>query len=189
MFNEDENIENQAPNLFGLKGRDSFKTPKNYFSELEDKIMTENTSLNQLNKTNNFKEPSGYFNELPFKIESKLSKKGILVQFFNYRGLGYAASVAVIITLSLFMFNKDDETSINVTNNLLAENTVAFEDLTLGDYFDEITDQEINLEAIEFEEIDLDNIEIDEEYSVLLDEIELDPTTLICFDDEWSLFE
>ena len=191
MFNENENIENQAPNLFGLKGRDSFKTPKNYFSELEDKIMTENASLNQFKKNSNYKTPEGYFNELPAKIESKLPKRGMLIQLFNFKTLAYAASVAIIVTLSLFMFNKGEgttETTIT-TDYLLAENSVAFEDLTIEDYFDVITDQEIGLEAIEFEEVDIDNIEIDEEYSVLLDEIELDPTTLISFDDELSLFE
>lgn len=160
MLNEDDNIENQAPNLVALKGRDSFKVPENYF------------------------------NELPNKIEDKLPKKGKLIRLINIKNLAYAASVAFIVTVSLFVFNKDGVTiDANTPNSLLAENSITFEDLTIEDYFNEITNQEINLEAIIFEDIDLGEIEINEEYSVLLDDIELDPTTLISFDDEWSLFE
>lgn len=190
MFNENENIENQAPNLFGLKGRNSFKTPKNYFSELEDKIMTENTSLNEFKNQHSFKTPKGYFEDLTAKVEANnVHKKGKLIEFFSYKTLAYVATVAVIVTLSFFMYNKGGEEVTVLTNDtLLAENTVAFEDLTLEDYFDEITNQTINLDAIEFEEVNLEEIETDE-YSVLLEEIELDPTTLITYDDEWSLFE
>lgn len=191
MFNENENIENQAPNLFGLKGRNSFKTPKNYFSELEDKIMTENTSLSEFKNKQSFKTPEGYFEGLTAKIEANAtSKKGKLITLFSYKNLAYAATVAVIVTLSFFMYNKGGEEVTVLTNDtLLAENTVAFEDLTLEDYFDEITDQTINLDAIEFEEVNLEEVETDDEYSVLLEEIELDPTTLIAYDDELSLFE
>lgn len=188
MFNENENIENQAPNLFGLKARDSFKTPKNYFSELEDKIMTENTSLNQFKKESSYKVPQGYFEELPVKIEGKLPKKGILIHLFNYKNFAYAASIALVVTLSLFMFNKQEVTEQPVVSNLLADNMVAYEELTVSDYFSEITEMDILTDGIVFEEITLEDNTIDNT-TELIEEIELDPTTLIEFDEEFDLFE
>ena len=183
MFNEEENIENEAPKLFGLKGRNSFKVPKNYFEELEQKVTIDNTLLGEAKNT--FKAPEGYFNELPSRIEKEIQPKGKIITMFSPKYFGYAASVAVIVALSWFALNTTTKT--NTTESLLAS-TIAYEETEIEAFFEAMTETELGLEDISFEEVNIKEVNTDD-FLIIDEEIELDPTDLFELDEEFDSFE
>lgn len=79
-----------------------FKTPKGYFNNLEDTIMS-NIKLNEtLNtKSTGQKVPDGYFDSLEDRVFSKISNKKEVkvISLFTRKNIFYAASIAAAIVI------------------------------------------------------------------------------------------
>ncbi|WP_339658794.1 hypothetical protein [uncultured Polaribacter sp.] len=141
-----------------------FSTPTDYFNTLEDVISTKLIEEN-LSKENSFKVPDNYFSNLENKIlenvtppikETKIiSLKNNILKLIPFAA---AASLLLFIGLNSFVFNTDEEITIDslsdadldywLDSNTLNTNDIAFvlEDdiLEVGDfYFSTIKDETI----------------------------------------------
>lgn len=185
MSKEDNHINHsETPNLFELKNKQAFSVPKNYFSELETSIkkqISNGERVEGLSKSTSFEVPKGYFDAL----ESRINKpnKGKLIKMFSFKTVGYAASLLAIVSFSLWFYTSNK----SANQELLAFNK-QYNNLTAESYFDELTDLDLTLTTIEFNELDL--TEDDELSNVFLEEEEvtIDPVELINFDDSYDLF-
>ncbi|WP_299887608.1 hypothetical protein [uncultured Lacinutrix sp.] len=119
-------------NLHNIKNS-GFKVPENYFSKLEDSIITEVKLKNSANNTG-FKIPENYFDEfeVPIKKETKI------ISLFNRKNIITISSIAAAIVLlfSLNIFN-NKTLSINDLNTETVDNYILDEtnDFELADLF------------------------------------------------------
>ena len=92
--------------------KNSFKTPTNYFQELEDSILAEGKSFEQ---GKGFVVPNDYFNQLEQKIVSKsISSNRSNVRLLWTSISSVAACLAVGVTL--FYFNSSDSKMDSLSN-------------------------------------------------------------------------
>jgi hypothetical protein len=113
-----------------------FNTPEDYFSNLEDRIIS-NIKLNETIKEPGFKIPDSYFDALEDTILNKVQddKKSKVIPLFSKRTIISVTSVAAAIVLlfNLNIFNKNISFDAIDTDDL--ENYVTnqeFETLDLG---------------------------------------------------------
>ncbi|GAA4239049.1 hypothetical protein GCM10022291_31860 [Postechiella marina] len=147
-----------------------FKVPKDYFSNLEDRLMSE-IKLNQTVKDSGFKAPDDYFNTLESNILSKVSKKEPtkVIPLFNKKNLLYITSIAaaVLLLFNLSIFEKETKWDTldadTVENYILNGNVGTYEIASLlleGDIEEEnFTSIEFTDEAMEGYFIENANIE------------------------------
>lgn len=147
-----------------------FKVPKDYFANLEDRLMSD-IKLNQTVKNSGFKLPDNYFNTLENQVLSGVSKKEPtkVIPLFNKKNLLYVASVAaaVLLLLNLSIFEKktnwDTLNADTVENYILNGNVGTYEIASLlleGDIEEEnFTSIEFTDEAMEGYFIENANIE------------------------------
>jgi len=93
-------------NLKNIK-HSGFKTPKGYFDDLEDGILS-HYKLKQAAEDTGFKVPEGYFETLEDRVFNKIPKKdgSKVIPLFNKKRviatLSIAASILLLFNLSLF---------------------------------------------------------------------------------------
>lgn len=141
-----------------------FSTPTDYFNTIEDVIITKLAEEN-LSKENGFQVPGNYFNNLENKILEKVTAPiketkiiSIKDKILKIIPFAAAASLLLFIGLNSFVFNTDEELTIDslseadldywLDSNTLNTNDIAFvlEDdiLEVGDfYFSTIKDETI----------------------------------------------
>ena len=126
MENEIKNSENYINNKVG-KGT-GFSTPSNYFDDLED-VITTKISQENFAKETAFKTPENYFINLENNIlaEITLKEKEVKVISFKERILklipiAAAASVVLFIGLNSFVFNTNEE----LTLDTLSDNDIEY---------------------------------------------------------------
>ena len=111
-----------------------FKTPKDYFNNLEDVILSE-IKLQETFTESGFTAPKGYFDILEERIIDKVSKKETtkVIPLFSKRNIIYISSIAAAILLlfNLNVFNKqttfDTIDTQTVENYILNENIGTYE--------------------------------------------------------------
>ncbi len=92
--------------------KNSFKTPTNYFKELEDSILAEGKSFEQ---GKGFVVPNDYFNQL----EQKIVSKSISSKPSNVRVLWASISsvaACLVVGVTLFYFNSSDAKIDSLSN-------------------------------------------------------------------------
>ena len=158
-------IKNSENYISKKTGKDTgFSTPTDYFTTLEDALFTKLAEEN-LSKENGFKVPENYFNNLENQILEKVTapiKETKIISFkdkvLKIIPFAAAASLLLFIGLNSFVFNTDEELTIDslsdadldywLDSNTLNTNDIAFvlEDdiLEVGDfYFSTIKDETI----------------------------------------------
>ncbi|MCL7765225.1 hypothetical protein MPF19_17525 [Polaribacter sp. Z014] len=116
----ENNIKNSEEYLNSILGKETgFSLPKNYFSTTEVSVEAKLAEEN-FTKENGFTTPDSYFKDLESEILSKVSstKKVTKVISFKERVLkmipiAAAASVILFIGLNSFVFNKNEELTID----------------------------------------------------------------------------
>jgi hypothetical protein len=91
-----------------------FTTPKNYFDQLESKIMEEVVLTSKVSKENPFNVPDNYFEELDLRIVSQISEKEKqpkVISIFKNTTLRYVAGIAaaVLLFVSIFQFQHAED--------------------------------------------------------------------------------
>jgi hypothetical protein len=94
-------------NLNNIKGS-GFKVPKDYFHDLEAKIMS-NTQLKSSVPTSGFEVPDTYFENLEDVILNKVKTKPKVISLFSKRHLIYVSSMAAAVVLLISVFNRPQE--------------------------------------------------------------------------------
>ena len=111
----------------------------------QNKIHTESNILDNLKNQNGFNVPSNYFDSLHNSImESTKKEETKVLHFTPHRILAYAASVMILIGVSIFVFNSNSQ----------IDNEIALNNTTSEEFFDELIETDFDLEtSIEFDEI------------------------------------
>jgi len=106
-----------------------FKTPNDYFDNLEDSIMNQ-INLSEKIEDTGFKTPDNYFESLEDNLLDKVSHKPKVISMFTKRNLIYASSIAaaLVIMLSVY-FNRNEITFDNLE-------TVSIENYLYDEGFD-----------------------------------------------------
>ncbi|MEO8935110.1 MAG: hypothetical protein ABI295_12465, partial [Xanthomarina sp.] len=132
-----------------------FKTPENYFSNLEDHIMTR-IILEEKSDKKVFETPENYFESLEDRIISQVSNEHEpkVISLFTKRNIIAVSSVAATIVLlfNLNFFTKDF--SFSSIENEVLENYVSNQEF-----------EEFNLEAEMIENIDITSFILGESIS------------------------
>lgn len=120
-----------------------FKTPKDYFDSLDEKLLKKINEDSGLDKTilSGFKTPKNYFEGLEDVIVTKVSEKKNtkVISLFNRKNLIYASSIAaaVLCLISLSLLNSapefDDLETQTVENYIIDENISPYEIAALID--------------------------------------------------------
>lgn len=109
----------ECPTLFSLNRANNFKTPANYFEELEslqlsnllideENELTAFDKLNAVKKQNNFKVDENYFSASTEKLTAAVlneKKEAKVIKLFSAK-VWYAAAAVLTITLGLWAYNQ-----------------------------------------------------------------------------------
>jgi hypothetical protein len=145
--------------------KSAFKVPENYFDTLEDSILTKLVEENFSNEKA-FKVPENYFDDLENNVLQRIAseeKETKIISFkeriFKMIPIAAAASIILFIGLNSFVFNTNDEITLDSLSNndieyWLDTNTFHSSDISTV-YEDDILDEneflftEIKDESIE----------------------------------------
>lgn len=158
-------------NILDTTSSSGFKIPKNYFNDLEDKIITA-AKLNTI-KNSGFKTPDNYFESIDDTILSKIAKdkeSTKVISIFTKRHLIYMSSVAAAILLlfNLSIFNNgldfDDLDTATVENYIINEDISSIELASLLTHkeLNEATFTTYDLPEAHIENYILDHINIED---------------------------
>ena len=148
-----------------------FKTPEDYFNNLED-ALTRETQLRILMDDSGFKTPDTYFNRVEDQIMERVFEKETpkVISIFKKHQLiyasGIAATIALLITFSIFSPKKDNWNRIDtetVENYLIEENIGSYElaDLLLDEDIEEADFMDASLNEDLIEAYLLDNSDVE----------------------------
>lgn len=93
------------------KNKSAFKTPENYFEELEDQLFTK-IAVEKFPKFSGFKVPNDYFEMLETRVVDTVKlpeKTGKVLPLFSKKQLGYAAAIAASLLIFFSVFNNTKE--------------------------------------------------------------------------------
>ncbi|MCB4808808.1 hypothetical protein LG651_11145 [Tamlana sp. 62-3] len=151
--------------------KSGFKVPQDYFTNLDDTLLTVTKLKNEVNKTG-FSTPNNYFDTLETSVLNKVSKRKAtkVISIFSKKNIVYASSIAaaVILLFSLTLFNKQN-ISWNTLDVDTVENYILNEDLTSYDMANLFADEDFNIDNFINHDFEEENIE-----SYLIDHIDLD---------------
>ncbi len=176
--------------------------PEGYFDKLvinvKNRIAEEEIGLEELALTDSFVVPTRYFETLEDKVKAKINLNGKVIQLFSFKSFAYAASIAALIAVSIFVFDgneiKQDEPLVasNINFSEFDINYSSYKELKANAFFEEITESDFPMDGIVFGDINIDNTEVQEEIVEIIEEEEifLDATEFIELDsDELDLFD
>lgn len=114
-------MENNNKHINDLKS--TFKVPKNYFDDLEDKILSQ-IKLESLEKKNNFKTPSGYFNKSIDQLLPKKENVSKVIPFNrtkSFKTIRTLIAVAAILVLAVLLYPPKQTRTETDNTSVLAE--------------------------------------------------------------------
>ncbi len=115
------------------------ENPENILHEIKEMAPT----LSKIKKENAFYASDQYFEELSGKIQQKISEKKKtgktihLISYFQKPQFAIAASLIVIISISIFYFNKSKTDKSIAQNNTIYWDEILNENNTIVDKIDE----------------------------------------------------
>jgi hypothetical protein len=124
-FNELDETINTKLALDNLKQDEGFGVPENYFENFSEKILA-HVAVDELGKGSDADVPQGYFDTLADRISARIAEeegtqtvktaeRGRIIVFAEVlkryaRPVSVAASVALIISVSIWFFNRGEDT-------------------------------------------------------------------------------
>lgn len=123
-----------------------FKVPKDYFSQVEEQILSDVHLKNKV-KHSGFDVPDSYFETLEERILKKLETKNEVkvISLFKWKKVIYASAIAACVVL---MFNVFSNTSKELTFESIEiatiENYLEDEDFTSIDFTSLLTYEDVN---------------------------------------------
>lgn len=148
-----------------------FKTPKNYFENLESQIMEEVSLASKLSKENPFKVPEKYFDELDHRVLNQTSgkkKQPKVIPIYRNIMFRYVAGIAALLLVffSIFKLQQTVSSETNTITQIESYIENGFLDLSYLDYEALLTDE--MLEDTSF----ISNLEQEELFEYLSYEID-----------------
>ena len=134
-----------------------FKTPKNYFQNLEDQIMDTIKLDNALKSIDDagFKIPQGYLDTLEDVVLTKVTKTSNpkVISILNKQTLIYISGVAAAVLIMFNIFWNKTETTIDTLDAELVENYFIDQGINTFEIAALLTnDEEINIDIEIFDE-------------------------------------
>ncbi|WP_298758526.1 hypothetical protein [uncultured Psychroserpens sp.] len=148
-----------------------FKTPKDYFSQVEEQILNEVKLIDKVDQSG-FDVPESYFDSIEKDILDKINSENDskVVSLVNWKKIMYTTAIAASLIL---MFNVFFNTGENVTwenlDTASIENYIEVEDYTTYELASLLTEDELNKDNFIENDIPENSIE-----TYLLDNVELE---------------
>lgn len=137
-FNELDETINTKLALDNLKQDEGFGVPENYFENFSDKILSQ-VAMDELAKGSDADVPPGYFDTLADRISARIAEeegaetgkaaeRGRIIVFAEVlkryaRPISMAASVALIVSVAVWFFNREEQKVEIAGNKPVKENT------------------------------------------------------------------
>lgn len=124
-----------------------FKVPKDYFSQLEEQILTEVLLKNTVD-TSGFNVPDSHFETLENKIFQKLEEEQDVkvIPLFSWKKVMYISALAACVILMFNAFYNDSETiTFDSLETSSIQNYLEQEDYTSYELASLLTDDELNI--------------------------------------------
>ncbi|MFT4612239.1 MAG: hypothetical protein ACJA1H_001297 [Glaciecola sp.] len=144
-----------------------FKVPKDYFSQVEEQILSE-VHLKNTFDTTGFDVPDSYFESLEHKIFQKLEEEqGVkVIPLFSWKKVIYVSAMAACLVLMFNVFYNASETiTFDSLETASIENYLEQEDYTSYELASLLTDDELdinNFTDIEISEGSLEDYLLDQ---------------------------
>ncbi|SFZ92529.1 hypothetical protein SAMN05428642_102779 [Flaviramulus basaltis] len=147
-----------------------FKTPQDYFNNLEDAILSEIKLKESINNSG-FKIPESYFDTFESRVMNQISDNETpkVISLFNKRTLVYVSSIAaaVLLLFNLSIFNKDLDW--NKLDTETVENYMINEDISSYEIASLLSDEDLKEENFITYNLNEENVE-----TYLLNNLDID---------------
>jgi len=123
-----------------------FKTPKDYFSQVEEQILND-IHLKDKVSNSGFEVPDSYFESLEDTIFSKIKTESNtkVISLLSWRKLMYASAIAAAMVLMFNVyFNPSETVTFEDLQTVSIENYVEQEDFTSYELASLLTEDELN---------------------------------------------
>ncbi|WP_204346007.1 hypothetical protein [Psychroserpens algicola] len=122
-----------------------FKTPKDYFSQVEEQILNE-VHLKKKVETSGFDLPESYFESLEDRILDRIETKddAKVISIFNWKKVIYTSAVAASIILIFNLFYSSETITWESIETASIENYIEQEDYTGYELASLLTEDELN---------------------------------------------
>ncbi|OUS01939.1 hypothetical protein A9Q86_04620 [Flavobacteriales bacterium 33_180_T64] len=147
-----------------------FKTPKDYFSQVEEQILNEVSLIDKANHSG-FEVPGSYFESLESKILDKVNPKNDtpVISLFSWKKLVYTSAIAASLILMFTIFTPSEITFEDIETASI-EYYIEQEGFSNYDLASLLTEEELSTvnfidnEILEetIEDYLLDNVDIEE---------------------------
>ncbi|WP_298903348.1 hypothetical protein [uncultured Psychroserpens sp.] len=148
-----------------------FKTPKDYFSQVEEQILNEVKIVDKVDQSG-FDVPESYFDTVESAILDTVASESDtkVVRLFPWKKIMYSTAVAAVLILMFSLFFKSsDHVSWDDLEIVSIENYLEYEDYTSNELASLLTDDELDNDNFIDNEIPETSIE-----DYLLDNAELE---------------
>lgn len=163
------------PNKLDTIKTSGFKTPKDYFSQVEEQILSEVKLIDKADHSG-FEVPELYFESLEQKILNQISSENDtkIVSLFSWKKVLYTTAVAATLILMFnIFFNTSEKVSFENIEIASIENYLEQEDYTTYELASLLTEEELSKDNFIENEISEDSLE-----DYLLDTIEIEDLIL-----------
>ncbi|WP_298894443.1 hypothetical protein [uncultured Psychroserpens sp.] len=148
-----------------------FKTPKDYFSQVEEQILNEVKLIDKVDQSG-FDVPESYFDSIEKDILDKINSEhdSKVVSLVNWKKIMYTTAIAasLILMFNVF-FNTDENVTWENLDTASIENYIEVEDYTTYELASLLTEDELNKDNFIENDIPENSIE-----TYLLDNVELE---------------
>ncbi|MDG5492142.1 hypothetical protein [Psychroserpens sp. SPM9] len=137
-----------------------FKTPKDYFSEVEEQILNDIHLKNKV-EASGFDVPESYFESLDDRIFAQLDTTNDtkVRSLFSWKKTVYATAIAASIVLMFNLFFTSETITISDIDTASIEDYLEIEDYTSLDLASLLTDEELHKDNFIENEIPENSIE------------------------------
>ncbi|MCD2259919.1 hypothetical protein [Psychroserpens luteolus] len=148
-----------------------FKTPKDYFSQVEEQILNEVKLIDKIDQSG-FDVPESYFDSIEKDILNKISSENDskVVSLVSWKKIMYTAAIAasLILMFNVFFNNGENVTWENLDTASI-ENYIEVEEYSTYELASLLTEDELNKDNFIENDISENSIE-----TYLLDNVELE---------------
>lgn len=122
-----------------------FKVPKDYFSQVEEQILSE-VHLKSKVEASGFHVPDSYFETLENSIFQKIEKKddAKVISIFDWKKTLYISAIAASLVLMFNVFFTSETITFDSIEIATIENYLEDEDFTSSDFASLLTYEELN---------------------------------------------
>ncbi|WP_460219601.1 hypothetical protein [Psychroserpens sp. MEBiC05023] len=160
--------------LDSINKNSGFKTPKNYFSQLEEQIFNE-VHLIDKTETSGFETPDGYFDTVEQNILANITKENDtkVISLMQWKKVMYVGAVAACLVLMFnIIFQGSEPLTFETIETAAIEDYLEDEDYSGDELASLLTEDELNKDNFIDNKLSEENIE-----DYLLDNVDIEDLT------------